>query len=75
MSTTSKPHAVLTLAQADKADDLSHKIRAIVACIRVASERAQDLPDAAIPGACWAVEDMVKELCALVTGEPAGSAP
>lgn len=74
MSTTSQPHAVLTLAQVDKADELAYKARGIVACIRIASNANDELPDDAIAGACWAVDDMVTELCALAHGNPIAEA-
>lgn len=64
----SRPHATVTLEQVDRADELACKARAILACVRVASERGQDLPDDAIPGACWAVEDMIEELGRLSHG-------
>lgn len=70
MSTPSKPYVTLTLPQVDRADELAYKARGIVACIRIASNANDELPDDAIPGACWAVEDMMTELCALAHGKP-----
>ena len=71
MSRTLKPHTAMTLAQVDRADELTFKARAIVACIRAASAQQGELPDDAIPGACWAAEDMIQELGSLCHGKGA----
>ena len=64
-----KPFATLTLNQVDRADELTYKARGIVALIRVATgNQTDELPDDAIPGACWAVEDMIEQLGQLAHG-------
>lgn len=64
-----KSHASVTLDQVDRADELSCKARGIVALIRIANgNQTDELPDDAIPGACWAVEDMIEELGKIAHG-------
>ena len=71
MSRKSNPHTTMTLAQVGRADELTFKARAIVACIRAAATQQGELPDDAIPGACWAAEDMIQELGSLCHGKRA----
>lgn len=47
----------------DRIDELTYKARGIVQMIRGAAD--SELPDDAIPGACWAVESLLDEIKAV----------
>jgi hypothetical protein len=46
----------------DRLNELIYKTRGIVGVIRAACDSTEPPPDDAIPGACWAVEDMLSEI-------------
>ena len=60
--TTPNLHTGLTLEQVDRLADLFCQTKAIVDLIRAVPLDSGDLPDDAIPGACWAVTDKIDEI-------------
>lgn len=51
----------------NRANDVAHKLRSVVECIRSASLSRDNLKDDAIAGACWTATDLVDELEAIAT--------
>lgn len=54
------------LRDADRINELIYKARGIVEVIRSASSSTDQPPDDAVPGACWAVEDMLSEVANII---------
>lgn len=64
----SSPHyKTLTLEEVDRINDLALKAGSIITVLRYAAPEISECPEAAIEGACWAVEGLIEELQKVAT--------
>lgn len=62
---SSDHRSLAALDRVDELNDLNYQARGIVALIMVVAEADADVPDDAIPGACMALNEMLKRMSAL----------
>lgn len=57
----------LPFEEVNRANDVAHKLRSVVECIRSASLSNDEPQEGAIAGACWLALDLINELETIAT--------
>jgi len=57
----------LPFEEVNRANDVAHKLRSVLECIRSASLSRDEPNEGAIAGACWLACDLIDELEAIAT--------